>query len=158
MPWMPAIPIAATRAGSAWPVIIGRWVVARRVIGGGRAIGLSVIAIVVGRRPCERPEWRGNDRRGSADNGARHAEGPEQRKRRAGRIVLRLRRGDRQSGERGGERGRNHNSADTHGGSPGFASARRRRRAQSEKPYSIPRERASAGGWGVMRGLVGSRR
>src|SRR5215469_12131511 len=126
MPWMSAIPGATIQAGSAWPVVIGWRVVARRIIGGRRVIGLPVIDIVVGRHTCKRPERRGDDRRGGADDGARHTQGPEQRKRRTGRIVLCLGGRDRQSGERGGERGRNRNLPDTHVRSPGFASTRQR--------------------------------
>jgi len=50
-----------------WPVIIRRRVIVRR--------------------PCERPDRRGDDHCGGADDGARHAEWPRQWKRRAGRIT-----------------------------------------------------------------------
>src|SRR5271169_1067707 len=72
-----------------------------------------------GAAPRERSEWRGDDCRGGNDYGARHADGPGQWRRRVGGIVLRFGGRERQSGEPGGDRYRNRNSADTHG-SPGL--------------------------------------
>jgi hypothetical protein len=66
--------MSAWRAGSAWPVIIRRRVISRRVI--------------VGRRPRHRPDRGGDDHRGGADDRAHHAERPKQWERRgAGRIT-----------------------------------------------------------------------
>jgi hypothetical protein len=169
---------AARRAGSGWPVIIRR-------------------RVIVGRRPCQRPDRRGDDQRRGADDGARHAKWPKQWKRRAWgitpspswrgtpsrgtrglivrrvpaarlkasefvavqlsgralrrrlllRIVLRLGGRKRQSGEPGGERGRNRNLADTHGAPPGLDPARRDHQtypAREGEAYSVSRERARA--------------
>src|SRR5437867_3480913 len=112
-------PSAAAWAGSARPVIIWRRVVSRREIGRRRVIRPPVITIVVGRRR-ERHEWCCDDRRGSADDGACHADRPEQRKRRARGIILRIGGRERQCREPGGDRGRNRYSADAHGGLRGW--------------------------------------
>src|SRR5215469_6536375 len=64
-----------------------RRIISRRVVGRRREIGLSIIAIVIGRRSRERPERRGYDRRGGADDSARRTERPEQWKRRTRRII-----------------------------------------------------------------------
>src|SRR5437016_889599 len=90
--------MAGREAGSAGPVVVRRRVVSRRVIRRRRVIGLPVISVIVGRRR-ERHERRGDDRRGGADNGARYAKRPKQRKRRTRRIILRLGGRQRQSGE-----------------------------------------------------------
>jgi hypothetical protein len=95
--------IVVRRGGKSRPVIDGRV----------RIIGRSVI--VVG-RPGQRPDRRGDDRRGADDDSARYAERPEQRKWRAGRIVLSAGCRQRQTDERAGDGGRNRNAADTHGG------------------------------------------
>ena len=56
------------KSGSEWPVIIRR-------------------RVIIGRRPCQLPDRRGDDQRGGADDGARHAKWPRQWKRRARRIT-----------------------------------------------------------------------
>ena len=107
---------AARRAGSAWPRIIRRRVISRGVIRRRWVIGRwPVTHVVEGRRPREHSERRGDDCRGGNDYGARRADRPGQWSRRVGGIVLRLGGRERQSGEPGGERYRNRNSADTHG-------------------------------------------
>src|SRR6267142_5952402 len=103
----------------------------RRIV---RIVGLSIIAIVVGWCSREGPERRSYDRRGGADEGARHTERPEQRKWRTRRIVLRLGGRDWQSGKRGSERGRDCNSADTHEGPPVKPARPRIWHAKREKP------------------------
>ena len=122
----------ARLAGSAWPRIIRRRVISRRVIGRRWVIGRRpVTAVVERRRPRERSERRGDDSRGGNDYGARRADRPGQWRRRVGGIVLRLGGRERQSGEPGGERYRNRNSADTHG-SPGLDPARQDQRMLSD--------------------------
>ena len=83
------------------PVIV-RWrVIARRVIARRRVIGLRVIglrvirlrviaAVVEGRRTGERPDRRGDDHCGGAEDSAYHAERPLKWERRARGIVLSL--------------------------------------------------------------------
>src|SRR5215472_4130636 len=78
-----------------------RRVISRRVVGRRREIGLSIIAIVIGRRSRERPERRGYDRRGGADDSARRTERPEQWKWRTRRIILSLGVRNRHSAEPG---------------------------------------------------------
>src|SRR6202022_2654402 len=119
-------------ASSTRRVTIWRRIISGRVIGWRRVIGPPVIAVIVG-RGRQRHERRGDDRRGGADDGARHAERPEQRKRRARGIVLRLGGRERQSEEGSGERGRNRNSADTHRGLPGW-----------DEPITIARGKTNA--------------
>jgi hypothetical protein len=128
---------AARRAGSAWPRIIRRRVISRRVIGRHWIIWRRpVTPVVEGRRPREHSERRGDDCRGGNDYGARRADRPGQWRRRVGGIVLRIGRRERQSGEPG-ERYRNRNSADTHGVSqlrpcaPRLANVVRRAKARS---------------------------
>src|SRR6266446_9914677 len=124
--------MAGREAGSAGPVVVRRRVVSRRVIRRRRVIGLRVISVIVGRRR-ERHERRGDDRRGGADNGTRYAERPKQRKRRTRRIILRLGGRQRQSGEPGGERNRNRNSADTHRRLPDWTTDHDSRRQDKRK-------------------------
>src|SRR5712671_4324793 len=90
----------------------------RRIV---RIVGLSIIAVVVGWCSREGPERRSYDRRGGADEGARHTERPEQRKWRTRRIVLRLGGRDWQSGKPGSVCGRDCNLAYTHEDLPGRA-------------------------------------
>lgn len=100
--------------------------------GAGRGSrGGAVIRIGVIGWPRDRPERRGGDRRGGADDGAGDAERPSQRERVAQRaIVLRLGIGQRQGREPGGEQGRNRDWPDVHrrslrGRSAGHHSRRR---------------------------------
>jgi len=104
----------------------------------------------------ERPERRSYDRRGGADEGARHTERPEQRKWRTRRIVLRLGGRDRQSGEPGSERARDCNLADTHEAPRGSGPRARVSGTRSaRKAYLVSRAWASAGGLEVTRALLG---
>src|SRR6266436_5758062 len=125
--------MAGRAAGSAGPEVVRRRVVSRRVIGQRRV--MPVISVIVGRRR-ERHERRGDDRRGGADNGARYAKRPKQRKRRTRRIILRLGGRQRQSGEPGGERSRNRYSADTHRRLPGWTADHDSRRRDKRKSLS----------------------
>jgi hypothetical protein len=133
-----------------------RRVISRRVVGRSREIGLSIIAIVIGRRSRERSERRGYDRRGGADDSARRTERPEQWKRRTRRIILSLGGRNRHSGEPGSKRSRDCHLADGHGGLPDRTPRASVSGGEARKTYSVSRAWASTGGLDVTRALIDS--